>query len=223
MHGDLPQDGFCILHGAISPDDIALLRDVLEPFRQGGTAGVRALLRDSPQIAAFAERFGDSVVAPLLGARAWPVRAILFDKTPISNWYVTWHQDRTIPVQRKHDTPGFTAWSEKDGVTHVQPPAAVLDSMIAARIALDACGTTDGAIKFIAGSHAHGVMDDATIAEWRDTRNATTVATEAGDVIMMRPLILHASSKADTATSRRVLHIEYATVQLPNELQWAKG
>jgi len=33
------------------------------------------------------------------------VKAILFDKTPSMNWYVTWHQDLTIAVKEKIEVP----------------------------------------------------------------------------------------------------------------------
>jgi hypothetical protein len=42
-----------------------------------------------------------------------------------------------------------------------------------------------------------------------------------GGVMLMRPLLLHASSKCRTGAHRRVLHIEYAGCDLPSGLQWA--
>jgi len=36
----------------------------------------------------------------------------------------------------------------------------------------------------------------------------------------MRPLILHASSCAQEASARRVLHIEFASEELPGGLDW---
>ena len=46
----------------------------------------------------------------------------------------------------------------------------------------------------------------------------------AGGVVAMRPLLVHASSKASDAQPRRVLHIEYATsVRLGSSLALAVG
>jgi hypothetical protein len=45
-------------------------------------------------------------------------------------------------------------------------------------------------------------------------------AVEAGDALLMRPLLLHASSRSTRATHRRVLHLEYAWFPLPDGLAW---
>ncbi|HEV7705601.1 MAG TPA: hypothetical protein VGO46_14990 [Gemmatimonadaceae bacterium] len=62
------------------------------------------------------------------------MRGILFDKSPDANWKVAWHQDLTIAVRRNRDVFGYDGWSVKDGITHVQPPARVLDQMLAVRM-----------------------------------------------------------------------------------------
>ena len=49
----------------------------------------------------------------------------------------------------------------------------------------------------------------------------TACTTDAGGVVIMRPLLLHASSPARCATRRRVLHIEFGPPELPGGLQWA--
>ena len=46
----------------------------------------------------------------------------------------------------------------------------------------------------------------------------------AGGVMAMRPLVVHASSKASQAQPRRVLHVEYAaTVHLGSGIELAVG
>jgi len=35
------------------------------------------------------------------------VRAIIFNKTSLNNWFVTWHQDRTVAVSAKFDAFGW--------------------------------------------------------------------------------------------------------------------
>ena len=61
------------------------------------------------------------------------------------------------------------------------------------------------------GSHRDGVLPDAEIDRRVVSGTAVTCLAERGDVLLMRPLLLHASSKAATAAPRRVLHVEYAT------------
>ncbi len=46
---------------------------------------------------------------------------------------------------------------------------------------------------------------------------------ERGDVIIMRPLILHSSSMSDAPEHRRVLHLESAASDLPDGMDWAEA
>src|ERR1700676_4485682 len=52
-----------------------------------------------------------AIAANVLGIRAKPVRAVLFDKTAHANWKLGWHQDRTIVVQHRVDVDGYGPWS----------------------------------------------------------------------------------------------------------------
>ncbi|MES2792022.1 MAG: phytanoyl-CoA dioxygenase family protein [Planctomycetota bacterium] len=157
----------------------------------------------------------------VLGAEAKPVKGILFDKTPQANWAVPWHQDLTISVQERCDVPGYDAWSEKDGVPHVQPPASLMAQILAVRIHLDDCPAENGALKIIPGSHAAGRLTDEAATQWRATVPAVTCAAQAGDALFLRPLLLHSSAAATVPGHRRVLHFEYAAVQLPEGLAWS--
>lgn len=217
------KDGFVLIKQAIDSGCLAELKQVLEkllsPARQP-SAGLRQLLRLSPAISRFAETVGRELIANNFGETARPVRGILFDKSVEANWYVTWHQDRTIPVTERKNVQGFHAWSVKDGIQHVQPPSAVLEAMIAMRIHLDDCGEQNGAIKFAPGSHKRGIIPEEDIAREDHNAASVTVAAQAGDIIFMRPLILHASAKAVRPNNRRVIHIEYATRALPEGLEW---
>jgi len=47
-----------------------------------------------------------------------------------------------------------------------------------------------------------------------------TCAARAGDILAMRPLLLHASSKSTQPARRRVLHVEYAASDLPGPFRW---
>lgn len=91
--------------------------------------GLRRRLRSSSSVRDFVE--------PVLGATAFPVRGRYFDKSPQANWAVLWHQDLTTAVKRKVPVPGYGPWSKKAGIDHVQPPAAVLEEMLALRFHLD--------------------------------------------------------------------------------------
>lgn len=63
------------------------------------------------------------------------MRAVLFDKTAITNWALAWHQDRTICVRERVAVEGFGPWTIKRGMHHVAPPFNLLAAMIP-------CGST---------------------------------------------------------------------------------
>jgi ectoine hydroxylase-related dioxygenase (phytanoyl-CoA dioxygenase family) len=161
-----------------------------------------------------------SLVEPVLGPNCFAVRGILFDKTPEANWKVVWHQDLTIAVQQKREAPGFGPWSEKAGVTHVQPPMEILERMLAVRLHLDDCGMENGPLRVLPGSHRTGRLSATDIAAWRERTPETICAALRGSALLMQPLLLHASSAAGVAAHRRVLHLEWAAAELPHELCW---
>ncbi len=183
-------------------------------------ACVRDLLRDSSLIREFAISQGLRWSLP---AGHQPVRAILFDKTPSSNWPVAWHQDLTIAVVDRREVPGYGAWTCKNGVQHVQPPVRLLESMITLRFHLDPTRSDDGPLSVIPGSHRSGRLTSTAIAQIR-ARGEIQLSAEAGDLLMMRPLLLHASGRARNPSHRRVIHLEYAPVDdLATELRWAEA
>jgi hypothetical protein len=48
------------------------------------------------------------------------------------------------------------------------------------------------------------------------------LSVNAGGIHIMKPLLLHASSKATTQKHRRVIHLEFNTLELTNGLVWAE-
>jgi len=118
------------------------------------------------------------------------------------------------------DAPGFMGWSVKDGVTHVHPPADILERMVALRIHLDHCGLENGPLRVLPGSHRHGKLDEEEIEHWRRTTEEVSCCVAQGDVLVLRPLLLHASSPAQSPSHRRVIQVEYACGPLPAGLRW---
>lgn len=149
------------------------------------------------------------------------VRAIYFNKTKAANWGVAWHQDKTIAVRQKIETPGFINWTIKEGVIHVQPPLEIMQNIITLRIHLDNTNQDNGALKIIPQSHQLGFLMPKQIEEIKHNKEAILCIVNAGDALIMSPLVLHASSKATVFTNRRILHLKYASIELPNNLNWA--
>jgi ectoine hydroxylase-related dioxygenase (phytanoyl-CoA dioxygenase family) len=185
-----------------------------------GRGGLRNLLQHSRAVAVLANDPAlQAILQRILGGDPFPVRSLLFDKTPEANWAVAWHQDVHIAVAERAETPGFGPWSVKAGVVHVQPPAEVLEQMVTVRLHLDDCDNSNGALRVIAGSHVHGVLADTEVDAWR-RHEAVICSVPKGGLLLMRPLLLHASSSATRPGHRRVLHLEYACQSLPNGLRW---
>ncbi len=157
------------------------------------------------------------------GADAQAVKATLFDKTAAANWKVPWHQDLTIAVRRRLETTGFGPWSMKDGVPHVQPPVSVLEALVALRLHLDDTPEENGALRVVVASHRLGRIPEAQIAAVRANGRERVATVPAGGVMVMSPLLLHASSASSRPEHRRVLHVEYSSFALPAGLKWAEA
>jgi ectoine hydroxylase-related dioxygenase (phytanoyl-CoA dioxygenase family) len=211
------EDGFGIVEGAISAERVDELTEAMAAL--GARHGLRNLLRIS-SVARLALEL-KPYAAAWLGSRAFAVRGLFFDKLPGANWDVAWHQDLSIAVAERREVPGFKAWSCKKGVLHVQPPVEVLEQMLAVRLHLDDCGPENGPLRVRPGSHRQGRLDDEQLARWQQTQaEAVTCCVRRGGLLLMRPLLLHASAPATHPRHRRVLHLEYASQGLPGGLRW---
>jgi hypothetical protein len=188
---------------------------------RAGSYGARNLLRNCPEVGALAHSHAlRQLLFPVLGAAAFPVRALFFDKLAGANWQVGWHQDLSIAVAERVEVPGFTGWSVKQGVTHVQPPASILENMLTLRVHLDDCAADNGPLRVLRGSHKQGRLHNEQIEAWKQTAEEVTCLVPKGGALLMRPLLLHASAPAKNPRHRRVIHLEYAANPLPGGLRW---
>lgn len=220
--------GFALSPSVIDPDLLVSLEAALANVEadanvrsRGNVYAIRHLLTAAPAIRNLAEAGLLSVLArSVLGDAARPVRGLFFDKRPEANWLVPWHQDLTICVKKRRDVEGFGPWTVKAGVVHVQPPAYILEQMVALRIHLDDAPTENGALRVMPGTHRLGRLAASEITRLVLERGEETCATSRGEILLMKPLLLHASSAAVLPARRRVIHIEYAAVALPEGLEW---
>ena len=165
----------------------------------------------------------------MLGVRGFEgqvkcVKAIYFDKNESANWLVPLHQDLTVRVHRRHDFEGYGPWSVKEGVDCVQPPVEILDRIVTLRIHLDSCDEKSGALKVVPKSHKVGVIDSHEFEKWQEEKGLVSCDVEAGDIMVMKPLLLHKSEAAEIASHRRVIHLEYAAGELDkdNQICWSR-
>jgi ectoine hydroxylase-related dioxygenase (phytanoyl-CoA dioxygenase family) len=218
----LETDGFAIVDRYLDPTTIAaLIRDLEALNLTPDRAGIRNILELLPSVKILADSQEiRSLVTSGLGANARLVRGIFFDKQPTANWKVPWHQDVTIAVKQRLERPDYHPWSLKGGIPHVQPPQAILERMLTVRIHLDRTDATNGALKVIPSSHRQGKLSTVEIDRWKQLDTSTTCSCEAGGILLMRPLLLHASSIATIPNHRRVIHLEYADCSLGAGLEW---
>lgn len=159
-------------------------------------------------------------LAGLLVEAPEPVQCTLFDKSDDRNWLVTMHQDLVVPARERVEHPDLGAWSRKEGTDFVIAPAGLLDRMVAVRLHLDDCGATNGPLRVVPGSHRHGRLDAARSERLRNEVAEVECLVGRGGVLVMRPLILHASSRALAAGRRRVLHFLFGPVVPGYGLAW---
>lgn len=219
----LENSGFVLMDQLISLDRALALISVLAKLKlkpgQGGIRSIETLVTEVGQLANSPAIM--AVVRQYLPGQPKLVRAIYFTKSEQNNWYVTWHQDKTVAVSQRFNMEGWIPWSLKAGVWHVQPPVTVLEQMLTLRIHLDAATRTNGCLKVIHGSHQAGLMTNAEITETVAVSQPVYCEVPAGGAVIMKPHILHASEKTTSSNFRRVLHFEYSNYQLPNGIKWS--
>jgi ectoine hydroxylase-related dioxygenase (phytanoyl-CoA dioxygenase family) len=218
----LDKDGAALFAGAalsVLGEVEAIVAD-LPPDRAGvrlhGGPGLEPLLAKDSVIGAIS--------AAALGAACVPVRAILFDKSPATNWTLGWHQDRTIAVRERREVENFGPWTVKQGMLHVEPPFAIIEAMMTLRIHIDDVPADNAPLLIAPGSHRLGRIEESRIDAVNARHGTRTCLARRGDVWAYATPILHASAAAhtssDTPTRRRVLQVDYAAGALPGGLVW---
>jgi ectoine hydroxylase-related dioxygenase (phytanoyl-CoA dioxygenase family) len=156
-----------------------------------------------------------------LGQPARLTRAIAFDKTPQTNWFVPWHQDRSIAVSSRATGGGLDRWTERDGLLQVEPPIEILEQTVTLRIQIDDCPPDGGALEVIEGTHRSGRLSREAISARAAGGSVKVCAAAAGDIVVMSPLIVHRSRRARLPRRRRVLHLEFTAVSASAGIDWA--
>lgn len=189
--------------------------------RKSVAFGIRNLLNVSTAVKNFSESKSiRKLVEPSAGKNAKVIRAIFFDKTPEANWKVPFHQDITIAVKERKNVEDFDVWTKKASILHVQPPASVLENITTLRVHLDDTDESNGALKVVEGSHRFGRLSASEIENQKLNGKIAVCSVKKGGAMLMRPLLLHASSAAENARHRRVVHLEFSSLNLPGGLEW---
>lgn len=215
----LDQGGAVRLYGLIT-GQFSEWESATLPFFKLGKPGHR--ISGCPEVARLASQIVHASEFAEAAGDGWRcVRAIAFNKSPIANWNLGWHQDRTIAVARREEVPEYAIWSSKDDLTHVEPPFAVLERMVTLRVHLDRVDADNAPLLIAKGSHQRGKTAGAEIDGVIKGSQIETCIADAGDGWLYSTPILHASARSTSAGNRRVLHLDFSRDTLPAPLQWA--
>lgn len=223
------KNGFTVIDSVFTDDEIKKIIEVIqnadtsaENFRKSDDLfAVRQFLKEVPEIKSLVFNGNvKAIIRELFGEKYFVVKSIYFDKPETSNWYVAYHQDLTISVDKKLEMQGFGPWTTKKNQFAVQPPLPVLENIYTIRIHLDDTDENNGALKVVPGSHAKGIYRPETI-DW-NVETEEICKVEKGGIMIMKPLTLHGSNRTTDGRRRRVIHIEFSDVELPEELNWSE-
>jgi hypothetical protein len=215
----LERDGFALLRGVVAEDRLDDLARAASSVRadawarrRGVPYAVRNIDLECARIGAVLSAGGvDSLAAWFLGERAFVVQATLLDKVAAANWSVPPHQDIVVRIAGDHDPRRFSRFARRDGVAYGVAPTGVLSRMLALRIHLDDCSAGAGSLEIAPGTHT-GRLSSREIEAF-DRSRFVVCAARAGDVLAMRPLVLHRSRSSSEPGHRRVLHVLYARMR----------
>ncbi|SHM47133.1 phytanoyl-CoA dioxygenase family protein [Flavobacterium chilense] len=161
-----------------------------------------------------------SIIEDIFGKGYFITKSIYFDKPEKSNWFVAYHQDLTISVNKKIEVENFENWTVKQNQFAVQPPKEVLENNFTIRIHIDKTTKDNGALKVINNSHSKGILRIENLDFNKEKE--TICEVDKGGIMIMKPLLFHASNKTTNNERRRVIHIEFSQQQLPNGLEWSE-
>jgi ectoine hydroxylase-related dioxygenase (phytanoyl-CoA dioxygenase family) len=211
-------DGFLMVSQVLSREACESFAARIQPGSASG--GTRCLLSESWCVLLAKTLRMNPAISELLPVCHVAVQCTYFEKSSERNWLVPIHQDLSIPVANRVDEPSLRGWSIKEGSLFVQAPTELLEKLVAIRVHLDACDVGDGALRVLSGSHLQGVFSPSDAITLRNAGKQVECHAAQGSAMVMRPLLLHASSKSTGKSRRRVLHFVFGPRVLPHGLQW---
>ena len=229
---EIESEGFTIIENVYDEIEIEKLISIIEKVSNVTT--VNATFKQSDDLFAirqfhkeipesinyiFNQKLKD-IIKFNLGDNYFITKSIYFDKPKKSNWFVSYHQDLTISVTKKIEVENFKNWTTKQNQFSVHPPKEILENNFTIRIHLDTTTKENGALKVLNKSHKKGIYRIENLNFENETE--TICEIKKGGIMIMKPLLFHASNKTTNNKQRRVIHIEFSNKILPNELEWSE-
>jgi len=229
---EINAEGFTIINNVYSENEIEKLISLIENVTENDSDSatfrksqdlfaIRQFHKEIPETLDFIfnQKLKD-IIESNFGEGYFITKSIYFDKPEKSNWFVSYHQDLTISVDKKIEAENFENWTVKQNQFAVQPPTEVLENNFTIRIHIDNTTKENGALKVINNSHSKGVLRIENLDFENETE--TICEVEKGGIMIMKPLLFHASNKTTNNERRRVIHIEFSKQQLPSGLEWSE-
>lgn len=229
-YNEINSEGFTILNNVYTENELEKLISLIEKKTENNTENatfrksqdlfaIRQFHKEIPETLDFIfnQNLKD-IIENTFGKGYFITKSIYFDKPEKSNWFVAYHQDLIISVNKKIEIENFKNWTVKQNQFAVQPPTAILEKNFTIRIHIDKTTKDNGALKVINNSHSKGIFR----VENLEIENETICEVEKGGIMIMKPLLFHASNKTTNNERRRVIHIEFSNQQLPDGLDWSE-
>jgi len=230
LQKSVEQSGYAVVENIYAEEEIIALSTLLTAHTNRSEAtfrktsdlfAIRQVLKEIPELLPllFNDRLRN-IITHYFGNDYFIVKSIYFDKPARSNWFVAYHQDLTIAVDARINLKGFGPWTIKQNQFAVQPPVDILERNFTIRIHLDDTDENNGALRVLPQSHLKGIVRPETINLKEEKETICTI--KKGGIMIMKPLLMHASSRTTNEMCRRVIHIELSNVELPDGLQWSE-
>jgi ectoine hydroxylase-related dioxygenase (phytanoyl-CoA dioxygenase family) len=229
---EINSEGFAIIENVYSENEIEKIISEIENVTEIETENstfrksqdlfaIRQFHKEIPETLNFIFNQNLREIIKLnFGENYFITKSIYFDKPEKSNWFVAYHQDLTISVDRKVEIENYENWTTKQNQFAVQPPKEILEQNFTIRIHIDKTTKENGALKVLNKSHRKGIVRTENLEIENETE--TICEVEKGGIMIMKPLIFHASNKTTNNERRRVIHIEFSNQKLPKGLEWSE-
>lgn len=212
---ELEEKGFSIVERVFNENELQTLVQLIE--KNSSDFSIRQLVNRVPEIqeVIFKNQSFRKLFDSICDENYFLSKAIYFNKPSKSNWFVGYHQDMSISVKEKIESCDYTNWTQKKDQLGVIPPQDILDSIVTIRIHLDDTDEDNGALKVIESSHKKGII--RIDEDFQKTKYGEEVVCNVikGGVMLMKPLLLHSSSKSISKDDRRVIHLEFSNQEIP--------
>jgi ectoine hydroxylase-related dioxygenase (phytanoyl-CoA dioxygenase family) len=229
---EINSEGFAIIENVYSENEIEKIISEIEKVTEIETENstfrksqdlfaIRQFHKEIPETLNFIFNQNLREIIKLnFGENYFITKSIYFDKPEKSNWFVAYHQDLTISVDRKVEIENYENWTTKQNQFAVQPPKEILEQNFTIRIHIDKTTKENGALKVLNKSHRKGIVRTENVE--LENEIETICEVDKGGIMIMKPLIFHASNKTTNNERRRVIHIEFSNQKLPKELEWSE-